>query len=528
MKKYDFVIVGAGTAGFSLADRLASQTSCSIALLEAGINYDNDPLIKDLKNSMDIELYDAKFFWTVGNEQQDLKNKIICGAYNETSHSPSDPMHYTGGRLFGGSSSINGGQYVKSSQEIYNKVASETGDRDWSYDSIRNVFKALETYEGLTTNPLSRGKHGPVHIKQNSESPMARKFVNSVKTLTNNDEILDYNDPNTPIGPFTRWQLTQKADGTRESSSTAFRHRLIGRVDIIDKCTVLKINFHCNVAKSVSCLVNGSPEIFAASKRIILSAGVMSPFILLRSGIGPKSDLEKAGIETIVDNPYVGKNLTNHPIVSVVGSTPLDDIGLVDPNDLYTGGALLRKDFTKSGSRDYEIIGVYSKPNTYTLLGLLLSSESKGFFKIINSDPLSNLIYNLKNLSSETDLTNARELVRLLASIIINMGSGYDVIAPSAEVLANDDLLNDYIYDTLAQTHHWVNSCRMGPRDKCGVVDSNGSVYGVKHLTIADNSIFPFPNDGNTSSTAYVVGYVIGDKLAQKYQRKCKCGHKNK
>lgn len=139
----------------------------------------------------------------------------------------------------------------------------------------------------------------------------------------------------------------------------------------------------------------------------------------MRSGIGPKNDLLAVGIEPIINNPYVGKNVLDHTVFTVTANAQPDDIGLVDPNDLYTGGALLRKDCSSCGNREFEIIGNNPKPGQYILTGVLLTPSTKGEFQIIDNDPLANLAYHFNPLTTESDMADARQLVRLMADLIM-------------------------------------------------------------------------------------------------------------
>lgn len=165
---------------------------------------------------------------------------------------------------------------------------------------------------------------------------MAKKLVSAIEQATGFKEILDYNDPKTPLGPFTRWQLFQKPNGQRESSSTAFLSSDIMTPDgrgvngrklrVLFKSTALRVLFSQKRAVGVEFLKQGKCVCAYARKKVIISAGINSAQLLMLSGIGPANLLEKAGIPVVFDNPNVGKNLRNHTLNFAVFTTNTNDI----------------------------------------------------------------------------------------------------------------------------------------------------------------------------------------------------------
>lgn len=520
--KADFIIIGGGTAGSTLANRLS--TKYKVVVIEAGEDKDKDPLIVNSTDAMDLhEGHHNEFFWGSGETvpQENVNNRTF---------------DYTGGRLLGGSSSINGMQYVRGSTNTYHKIERLVKDPDWSVKNVINTFKDFEKYNGKTNNKSARGYEGPIDIRQAPKKPttMAEKFVNGVIKTTGYKPIIDYNDPNTPLGPFTQWQLYQHNDGTRVSGSIGYldpitkidkennvmygndNHQLL----VLLKATGLKIIFKDTDktprASGVHCLHNGVFRKIKAKNKVILTAGVFSPIILMQSGIGPFDDLKKLNIPIIFNNPNVGKNLYNHTLLMLTASANPNDIGLPknDQDALYVGGAFLPDPTINNEKRGIQLIGMSSSSDTFNIIGIPVQPKSVGYVTLLSSDPLHLGQYDFKYLSDPKDMVTLKGMIRLINKIINNMGDPkYKLISPDPSILKNDEALEEFIKDNLDQNHHWVGTCKMAPLSQGGVVDSNGSVYGVKDLIVADASIFPYPNDGNTSACAFLAANIIANKL---------------
>ena len=609
--KFDFIIIGAGTAGCIVTNILACNTKCKIAVLEAGPNYDRDKAIRRATDAAQLKKDHAtKYFWSLGleslksekcdqiiikvveeesctnsqtstnhSECSKEKQEVFHEQYDEQKHnhyfevcdkSSDDDTEtkeenddqtrfeeeeeemedtcskrrfpYTGGRLFGGKSSINGLQFVKGTKRIFRKIKKITNDPDWGERNVFNLYKEIEKYKGCSSNPLLRGLKGCLSVRQTETSPMADKFVKAVKKVTRCKEISDYNDPETPIGAFSKWQLNLKPNSQRESSSTAYLEPIFcakkdkfDNLTLLAKCTVLKIVFKDKVAVGVKCLHNGKAKEISASKAIICCAGIQSPYLLLRSGIGPCHDLKKAGIKTVFDHPNVGRHFFNHPSIKIVGTADPCDIGLHDHHDLYTGGAFLEncnpcEDYSCSDSssfqacknpkRDFQIYGLNPESACLELTGILVSAKSEGSIKIIDSDPLHDLNFTFNYFSDKKDIEKMKNLTRIMANIIDNMGPDYTTVRPPPEVLCDDNELERFIMDNFEQALHIQGACKMGKFEEGGVVDSCGQVYGVENLLIADSSIYPVSCDGDTTAPAYLAGAIVANKLLKKLKIK--------
>jgi len=533
----DYVVVGSGAGGASIAAKLA--TKFKVIVVEAGSNHDCNALIVDPFNANALPVdYVNEFFWTTGQTTPQV-------------HVNNNVFDYTGGRLRGGSTSINGMQYVQGTDDYFNSWARLVRDDSWDAEHAKLTYRQLQRN---------------VDIRQTPTYPttMAQKFVAGVVAVTGLSAVGNYNEH--VLGPFTQWQLYQTPDQQRVSSSTAFLQpssRLLSRlgqqtegtldhnnVTILTQTTVLKIDFEGKTAVGVSCLNNGRSFNIRARKEVIVAAGVMTPPLLLRSGVGPIRDLEALGIPVVHNSPQVGKNITNQTLVTVTATANPDDAGMVNPNDLYTGGAFLplpvslSKEIGTANSnnlsadkslltdnnnlsanstllatssvsqRALQLIGMATESGIFSITIIPLEPKSRGSLTIMSPDPLQAPLVNIGYLSNPDDLAVLMAAVRQTADIVANMGDpAYAVTSPTSDILASDAKLANWIRSNLSQNHHWTGSCRMAANPEDGVVDSSGRIFGLAHIRIADATIIPIESDGNTSAPTFVVGLTIGNKI---------------
>jgi choline dehydrogenase len=518
----DYVVVGTGPGGAPFAKILTNDKKTSALVLEAGENHDNDIPIKDSTFTAVLEEdFYAQYFWQAVGVPQEGLNGVS--------------LEWTTGRLAGGGSSINGEQYVRSSPAIYQKWENILGPF-WSPEKVTNRFKRLENYNGLTTNPQARGFNGPVDIRQAPVNPttMALKLVAAIEQATGFPEILDYNDPDTPLGPFTRWQLFQHPDGTRESASTAFFTPnvvtsngigLNGRLlRILYKTTAHKILFDSQKqAIGVEFYQDGVCRRARAFKKVILAAGINDAQLLMNSGIGPRKLLEKNHIPVVFDNPNVGLHLRNQPISFAFFSANPNDPALPanDPDALYTGGAFLPDPSpgANQNRRGFQLIGAGGE-GSLTLVLILLQPKSRGGVKIQSDDPLQIVLANEGWYVNPDDIQSMMNAFRVyvvdIATQLAAIDPTYQLIAPSLAVINDDALLEEYIKTNFAHNHHMQSSTKMAPLQRGGVANEFGEVIGVKNLVIADVQALPVTADGNTAGPGFLVGFTLAHQLAGK------------
>ncbi|CAG7615954.1 GMC family oxidoreductase [Paenibacillus allorhizosphaerae] len=514
---FDYIVVGTGPAGSVIAKTLTDDKKTSVLVLESGDNNDKDEPIRNSEFAMELEeQFFAKYFWQgEGIPQENVDDRSF---------------EWTTGRLLGGGSSINGEQYVRPTSAVLKQWEALLGPI-WSPERATSRFKTLEKYNGKTNNARVRGFRGPIDIRQTPDRPtsMAVKLTTAIEKATGFPKILDYNDPKTPLGPFTRWQLYQNPNGRRESASTAFLSANImtpagrgvnGRkLKVFTKCTVLRVLFSDMRAVGVEFLIEGKQTRAYVRKKVIISAGINSAQLLMLSGIGPSKMLKDAGIPVKFHNPNVGKSLRNHTLNFAVFSANPDDRAhpTDDPNALYAGGAFLPNPTgTNPMRRAVQLFGVGSD-HTLMLGIIYLRPASRGSIKIQNNDPLKIVLADEGFLKNSEDMEQVKNIFKIyvknIAAQLASIDPTYRLISPSPDVIDNDARLEQFIKDNFEHNHHQQSSLRMAPLSKGGVVDRRGNVHGVKRLVVADASIIPFTVDGNTSAAAYLIGYTIARQL---------------
>lgn len=512
----DYIVVGVGTAGAVVAKRLTDSKKNSVIALHVGENLTDDPLIKYSKNAVitvpaaivgpplyengltlpQIDAFDRELLWAIAQPE-------------------------------GGASSINAGAYCRGTNQVYSQWEAIAGPL-WSVSRIEKIYKKLEKYNGETTNPATRGYRGPIDIRQDPDpTEVALKFTQATIAATGQPFVLDYNDPQTPIGVSSQLQYTQKGRNgrLRVSSATAFLNKSVmtkkgkgvgGRkLRVNFNSTALRTLWSGNTAIGVEYLQNGKIKQAYAKKGVIVCAGLRSSPFLLYSGIGPSSVLQPLGIPVIYENPNVGQNLTDQPAVRVVFSSNPLDTPLETPNGLFAQISWLPAPGGDPNKRELRIATINPIPGITLATLDLCQPLSRGFVTINSPNPLDPIVVDLRDLSNPSDLN----LFELGLSIYIqginqqfqSIDPTYQLVFPDPAVLQDPLLLRDFIKENVACNEHFQSHCLMAPLAQGGVVDSTGHVYGVNNLIVADNSIVPLCMDGSPMAT----GFLIGAQIAQ-------------
>lgn len=569
--KFDYIVIGAGTAGGVIAKELTDDNSTSVLVLEAGTNMTNELSSGSIEKAIDLAS-DNKFTFNITSTLEQTIRR---------------PLLSQNGRVIGGSSEINDMYAVRGSKELYDQWAGLVGDQ-WSYNHIHSLFIQNETYTGATQSPNERGYEGPIFVRQQLIPPhgLIETLTNATAQVLGIDIVEDYNTGVRDC-TFYKSQYTQQGKNgefVRSSTATGYLNDHIvsqgnqfhpdefgvdGRkLVILAKTTVNKILFKNiqgrNVAIGVEFVKDGVTHRRFARKGIIVSAGFFSSVILQRSGIGNSCDLAKAGIPTLIESPNVGYNLQTQAYVGMgvrVDTSQLAPILLTDPDQPIALGAFKAENPASLEGRRLQMFGapvalflpiqdvlgngwnfdISSGTNIMSFGILDLNPKSKGTIMVAHSDPEAPPSLTFNPLQNRDDIEylvdqyiNTYNIVKQ-AQVAPNSGI-HEVVYPPEYIFNLPELdkrkqLENYVHASYSNFFHFGGQCKMGRTIQEGVVDGFLNVFGTQNLKVADLSISPILPDGNTSIPAQMIGlnavrfiqedphpYVVDDKEFEDYK----------
>ena len=523
---FDYIIVGAGSAGCVVANRLSQNGRYTVALLEAG-GKDNNPWIH----------IPVGYFKTMGNPKTDW-----CYRTQSDAGINGRSIPWPRGRVLGGSSSINGLLYVRGQAEDFDNWR-QLGNTGWGWDDVLPLFKKAETWNG-DLNSEMRGYNGPLSV---SPTRLSRDVVDKWVDAASNAGYKrnpDYNSGDQEgVGYF---QLTADK-GRRCSSAVAYLKPAKKRknLTIFTNTQVEKILVIEGKATAVNAMQNGILKVLKATKEIILSAGAIgSPQILMLSGIGDPNELKEHGIEVVKALSGVGKNLQDHLQARPIFKTDLSTINIETNNFFKQGMIALQYAVSRTGpmtmaaslgtaflksddklktpdiqfhiqpfSADNAVEGTH-KFSAFTASVLQMRPESSGHLKLTSSNYRDHPEIYPNYLSSELDqktIVKGIQIARKIAQFEPLKSHVIEEYQPGSEVGFNDyEATLSWARQTSVTIYHPTGTCKMGT-DKMAVVDERLRVYGIQGLRVADCSIMPVITTGNTNAPAI----MIGEKVSQ-------------
>jgi choline dehydrogenase len=527
--QYDFVIVGAGSAGCALANRLSANPRHSVALVEAG-GKDSSPWIH----------IPVGYFKTIKNP-----------ALNWMYRTEADPglngraLNWPRGKTLGGSSSINGLLYVRGQPQDYDHWR-QLGNTGWSWQDVLPYFRRAESWEG-GENEL-RGGSGPLTVSRSNRSwPIVDAWVEAAQAagFPYND---DYNaDDQYGVGYF---QLTARK-GLRCSSAKAYLKPVRNRknLDIITEVLTTRVLFDGKRAAGIEGIRGGERIEIRANNEVILSAGAIgSPQILMLSGIGPDDQLGTHGIATLHSSPGVGRNLQDHlqarPVYkcsvpsintrtrglwnqarialeyAAKQSGPMTMAASLGTGYLKTRDELETPDIQfhiQPFSADNPTTGTHDF-DAFTASVLQLRPESAGEIRLKSAEPRDHPEIHPNYLSTALDQQTIVEGIRVARRICRHEPVSSMITeehAPGCAIADDDhDGLLKWARDTATTIYHPTGTCKMG-QDAMAVVDERLKVRGVSHLRVADCSIMPQIVSGNTNAPAIMIGEKASDLILE-------------
>jgi len=527
MQTFDFIIVGSGSAGSVLADKLSASGRFSVLVLEAGGT--------DRRFYVQMPLgYGKTFFDPAVN--WNYKTEADPGLGGNVDHWPR-------GKLLGGSSSINAMVWIRGAREDFDDWRA-AGNPGWGYDDLLPVFKALEDNEAGADR--WRGTGGPLHISNtaNAVHPLTKRYLAAGQQagLPLNP---DFNGAaQEGVGTY---QISTR-NGRRMSAARAFLRPAMKRANVRVETNALatRILFEGKRAVGVEYLQNGQTKTARAGREVILSAGsINSPQLMQLSGIGPAALLKGLGIPVVHANENVGANLQDHVGINYTfkGNVPtLNQILrpwwgklLVGMQYILTrsgplslsmnhGGGFFRTDpaFTRPNMQLYfqAFSTVIPKsgerpiltPDPWPGFSIGLSNcrpSSRGEIMIRSSNPLEypRIVANAYSTNADVEeMLAAVKFVRKIASMPAMAEIIREEVLPGPSIQSDADLITDFRKRS-GTVYHPVSTCRMGPDPSRSVVDPRLKVHGLEGLRVIDASIFPDNITGNTNAASVMTGW---------------------
>jgi choline dehydrogenase-like flavoprotein len=530
-KQFDYVIIGAGTAGCVLANRLSADANTSVCLIEAGPP--DNTILTRIPSFVGTLLFHKRYSWGYkSTPQPQLGGRQIL---------------LPRGRILGGCSSTNGMAYFRGHPRDFDEWAA-MGNPGWSFRDVLPYFIRSENNDDYRNSPW-HGTQGEMHISHVSHySPMIKPFL-AATTGMGYDRCDDFNGTHDPQGFDVRQNAIH--DGLRVSGVSAFlnpvRHRQ--NLHILTDALVQRIDIGAGRATGVTLQRGGLSETVMAKREVLLCGGAYgSPALLQHSGIGDATMLHRLGIDVKLHLPAVGRDLHDHPsIVVQMKTSNTESYGISLPALPRNVWSVLQYLFARKGqiaTNLFEVTGFLrtidgldrpdvqlvfmpaNRPNPgqafphghgFGVNSILLQPKSRGSVNITSNDP--NVAPDIDNafMRDPADLEPLLRGIRIARKILARPELGkYQAteILPGPS-LDKDDELRDYIKRMCSAVHHPGGSCRMGS-DAMSVVDPQLKLRGIEGLRVVDASIFPRMVSGNSNAGVVMVAEKAADMILGK------------
>ncbi|MDN7805855.1 GMC family oxidoreductase [Burkholderia gladioli] len=535
--EYDYIIVGSGSAGSILAERLSADGSHTVLVLEAGQQDDS--------------------FWfkvPVGFTKTYYNRKYNYMYYSEREPALGDrELYCPRGKVVGGSGAINAMVYVRGQRSDYDDWAAASGERGWSYEQVLPYFRRLETHPLAQSTPEWHGGEGRIHVTPMTADvhPIVHQFLAGCGEL---------GLPHTPDMNGAQFEGAgiyelNTRDGERCSSGVAYLHPSLSRknLTLLSEALVRRVSFEGKRATGIAYAHQGREHHVSARREVILCAGAVdTPKLLQLSGVGDPVKLARHGISSVHALPAVGQNLQDHLCVSFYFKanrpTLNDEMGTLFGKLKIGLRYLLNKRgplamsvnqaggfFRGDDGLDEPNLQLYFNPLSYRIpksnrasikpepySGFLIAFNpcrptSRGSIELASGRAEDAAKIRINALSTEKDLAEAvqgSKLIRKLMMAPSLRAMTIEEISPGPAVQSDEDFLQ-YFREQSGSIYHLCGSCAMGSDAATSVVDARLKVHGVEALRIVDASVFPNITSGNINAPTMMVAEKGADLILE-------------